>query len=88
MNCKYYYKDHPLEGTCMFYTDYTDPMPTVVYCSKLPCDEYEESKPAYEELYEYWLKTKDKPKRKRKKVKEDKQLPRQLSLFDEGENYE
>ena len=42
--------------------------------------------PTYEELYEYWLKTKDKPKRKRKTVKEDKPLPGQLSFFDKGEN--
>ena len=35
-------------------------------------------KPTYEELYEYWLKTKDKPKKKRK----PEQLPGQLDVFD------
>lgn len=43
--------------------------------------------PTYEELYEYWLKTKDKPKRKCKTVKEDNEpLPGQISFFDKGEN--
>jgi len=42
---------------------------------------YKQNAPTYDELYEHWLKTKDKPKRKRKKV-EIEQLPGQLDVFD------
>lgn len=42
---------------------------------------YKQNSPTYDELYEHWLKTKDKPKRKRKKV-EIEQLPGQIDLFD------
>jgi hypothetical protein len=40
--------------------------------------------PTYDELYEYWLKTKDKPKRKRKSA-DTEQLLGQISLFDTAE---
>ena len=36
--------------------------------------------PTYDELYEHWLKTNDKPKKKHKKV-EIEQSPGQLDLF-------
>ena len=39
---------------------------------------YKQVSPTYEELYEYWLKTKDKPNRKRK----NNQLPGQTDMFD------
>lgn len=42
---------------------------------------YKQNAPTYDELYEHWLKTKDKPKKKRKKV-ESEQLPGQLNVFD------
>ena len=71
MNCKYYDK---YTGWCKLHMDWSDPMPKMVYCPKSLCEEY---KPTYEELYEYWLKTKDKPKRK---CKSDP-LPGQLDLF-------
>lgn len=45
---------------------------------------YKQNAPTYEELYEYWLKTKDKPKRKRKDANIEP-LPGQLSLFDTTE---
>ena len=41
-------------------------------------DETPYIKPTYEELYEHWLKTKDKPKKKRK----PEQLSGQLDMFD------
>lgn len=49
--------------------------------SKYYSEDYKEPQPTYDELYEHWLKTKDKPKRKRKKV-EIEQLPGQLDVFD------
>lgn len=75
MNCKYYDKD---TGWCKLHVDWSNPMPIVAYCPKSPCVNYEEPKPTYEELYEHWLKTKDRPKRKRK----NEPLPDQLDLFD------
>lgn len=39
---------------------------------------YRPTSPTYDELYEHWLKTKDKPKKKRKL----EQLPGQIDLFD------
>lgn len=39
---------------------------------------YKQNAPTYDELYEHWLKTKDKPKKKRKV----EQLPGQLDIFD------
>lgn len=39
---------------------------------------YKQNAPTYDELYEHWLKTKDKPKKKRK----PEQLPGQLDVFD------
>ena len=38
---------------------------------------YKQNAPTYDELYEHWLKTKDKPKKKRKL----EQLPGQIDLF-------
>jgi hypothetical protein len=77
MNCKYYCKD---EGMCMLYSSRQE----TIYCQNTPCGDYKEaeSKPTYEELYEYWLKTKDKPKKKRRKKVEVEQLPGQLDMFD------
>lgn len=40
--------------------------------------------PTYDELYKHWLKTKDKPKRKRKSANTDP-LPGQVSIFDATE---
>ena len=77
MNCKYYCKDYQLEGMYKLHSDWSEPMPIVKYCPKSLCEDYEESKPTYEELYEYWLKTKDKPKKKRVK-----QPSGQQDLFD------
>lgn len=84
MNCKYYCKDYQLKGMCMLYSDWKESMPIVVYCQNTSCGDYKEveSKPTYEELYEYWLKTKDKPKKKRRKKVEVEQLPGQLDMFD------
>lgn len=82
MNCEYYCKDHQFKGMCALYSDWKDSMPIIVYCQDTPCGDYKEIKPTYEELYEHWLKTKDKPKRKRKKKVETEQLPGQLDFFD------
>lgn len=78
MNCKYYCKDYQLEGMCKLHSDWNDSMPTIKYCPKSHCEDYEEPKPTYDELYEHWLKTKDKPKKKCK----PEQLPGQLDVFD------
>lgn len=32
INCKYYCKDYLLEGMCKLHSDWSDPMPVVVYC--------------------------------------------------------
>lgn len=75
MNCKHYDAE---TGWCKLHSDWSEAMPVMEYCLLGPCGDYEEQHPTYDELYEHWLKTKDKPKRKRK----DDQLPGQLSLFD------
>ena len=48
----------------------------IVYGDNAVC--YRPGSPTYDELYEHWLKTKDKPKKKRKL----EQLPGQIDLFD------
>ena len=118
-DCKHYCKDYQLEGVCKKFSDWSEAMPTVVYCAMGPCGAYEidfdckwhkddfcvnadspcvadwcpctqypdlckyyegsqSEIPTYNELYEYWLKTKDKPNRKRK----NDQLPGQTDMFD------
>lgn len=39
INCKYYCKDYPLEGMCKLHLDWSEPMPTVVYCVGVNCEE-------------------------------------------------
>ena len=81
-DCKYYCKDYQLEGVCKKHSDWSEAMPTIEYCLLGPCGDYEEEKlPTYDELYEHWLKTKDRPNRKRKM----EPLPGQISLFDTKE---
>ena len=75
MSCKYYDKEN---GWCKLRSDRSEAMPVMEFCLLGPCGDYEEQRPTYEELYEYWLKTKDKPKRKRK----SEQLLGQLDFFD------
>lgn len=82
MNCKYYCTYYQLEGVCNLHSNWSDPMPIIKYCSKSPCGDYKECLPTYEELYEHWLKTKDKPKKKRKVER----LPGQLDVFDVIDN--
>ena len=48
----------------------------IVYSDGAIC--YRPNSPTYDELYEYWIKTKDKSKKKRK----PEQLPGQLDIFD------
>ncbi len=72
MNCKYYDKEN---GWCKLHSDWSEAMPVMEFCLLGPCGDYEEQRPTYDELYEYWLKTKDKSKHK------SKQIPGQLDLF-------
>lgn len=84
MDCKYYQDEFCVNDASPCVADYC---PCVEYPDL--CRHYQDEKylltPTYDELYEYWLNTKDKPKRK---CKSD-HLPGQLSLFDtikENEN--
>lgn len=77
MNCKYYQDEFCVNADSPCVADYCP-------CTQYPdlCKYYEGSRnnsPTYAELYEHWLKTKDRPKRK------PKQLPGQLSLFNTTE---
>lgn len=39
INYKYYCKDYQLEGMCKFHSDWSEPMPIVVYCIGKTCKE-------------------------------------------------
>ena len=77
MNCKYYDKEN---GWCKLHSDWSEAMPVMEFCLLGPCGDYEEARPTYDELYEHWLKTKDKSKKRNVK-----QLSGQISLFDTTE---
>lgn len=79
MDCKYYQDDFCVNAASPCVADYC---PCVEYPEL--CRYYQGDKfvtPTYDELYEHWLKTKDKPKRKRKQ----EPLPGQVSIFDATE---
>ena len=75
-DCKWYKDDFCVNADSPCVADWCP-------CAQYPdlCKYYkgtQSSAPTYEELYEYWIKTKDKPKRKRK----NDQLPGQTDMFD------
>lgn len=41
INCKYYCEDYLLEGMCKLHSDWSDPMPTVIYCTEEHCKKRE-----------------------------------------------
>ena len=81
MDCKYYQDDFCVNAASPCVADYCP-------CTEYPdlCRYYQGEKylltPTYDELYEYWMATKDKSKKKRKR---EQQLLGQISLFDEAE---
>lgn len=77
-NCKHYDEEN---GWCKLHSDWSEAMPVIAFCSLGPCGDYEERRPTYDELYEHWLKTAYKKKKKR----ETEILHGQISLFDTEE---
>ena len=78
--CKYYKDDFCTNADSPCVADWCP-------CTECPelCKYYKDAQnnmPSYDELYEYWLKTKDKSKRKPRKNVENEQLPGQLNMFD------
>ena len=82
MDCKYYQDEFCVNASSPCVADWCP-------CAEYPelCKYYQGEKliaPTYDELYEHWLKTKDKLKRKRKSANIEP-LPGQVSLFDTTE---
>lgn len=80
MDCKHYKDEFCVNASSPCVADYCT-------CVEYPnlCKHYSDGLfPTYDELYEHWLKTKNKPKRKRKNAITE-QLHGQINLFDKTE---
>ncbi len=84
MDCKYYQDEFCVNAASPCVADYCPCVEYPELCRYYQGEKYFCVNPTYEELYEHWLKTKDKQKKKSKNAKVEP-LPGQLSLFDTTE---